>query len=255
MPVPQLAIFASRLMALGHQLHLKGARRSDLDLLQAIRITQLHGGGDGLCLPLEGVLIDAVRGVLLAPEPGAGLAGWPLSGFYLEGDTLVLRLPPLGITEKIWRDDLPVLLAGDPDLVIQPASDILDEDDRTLADTSVKQLVLRNLEAENTLLGLISNPKINQIPGLVAAVVTRCRSVRVLQVIASDRKLYTGHANKDVPRALLLSPCNVPVRTLRKFIHVKYVAKVDLLGLLKNNTSLRDDVAREIQSYLQFLGR
>jgi len=75
----------------------------------------------------------------------------------------------------------------------------------------------------------------------------------VLEVVASDRTLYTGHPNKEVPRALLESPVNVSVKMLRRFIHVKYVSKTDLRRMARDKSRLRKEVCREIDQYLDSL--
>lgn len=254
-PMPRLAVSASRLMALAHQLRSRNLRQSDLDLVTAVNTVQRHTRGDGLRLSLDAELHLAIAAILNDPEPGPGLARWPLSGLYLEGDDLVLRLPNVGFAERIWRDDLPVPPTTETDPELTSPLEALEEVEEVPEQEDVKQLVLRNIDSESMLLGLLSNPKIINIPGLVADIVIRCRSLIVLQMIASDRKLYTGFASQEVPRALLLNPCNIPLRLLRKFIHVKYVSRVDLQGLVKNSTNLRDEVAREIRSYLAFLSR
>ena len=112
---------------------------------------------------------------------------------------------------------------------------------------------MTNIGSVSVLSGLLRNPKIVAIPGLVAGVVQRCRSLLVLDLIANDRMLFTGFANKDVPRALLHNPCNIPIKSLRKFIQVKYVAKVDLQRMARDKVGLRDEVVKEIESYLKSL--
>jgi hypothetical protein len=84
-------------------------------------------------------------------------------------------------------------------------------------------------------------------------VVRRSRSVLVLETIARDRRLHTGFANRDVPLALLRSPCNVPVKALRKFTHVKHVSKVELQNAARDRAGVRDEVSKEIQVYLRSL--
>jgi hypothetical protein len=126
-----------------------------------------------------------------------------------------------------------------------------DEEDATAAE--LKRLVLANLDNVSVTLGFLQNARVIAIPGLVASIATRCRSLRVLDVIATDRRLHSGFANKEVPRALLLTPCNIPVKTLVKFIHVKYVSKVDLQRMAKDKTGMRREVIKEIERYLASL--
>jgi len=180
--------------------------------------------------------------------PSAGssrLAGWPLDGFRLEEDLLILRVPLEGRADRIWRDDLPATEA---------ASLTAEAEGKELDTAALKRLVLANLDNVSVTLGFLRNAKVTAIPGLVATIVARCRSSRVLELIATDRSLYTGYANKDVPRALIASPCNIPVKTLTKFVHVKYVNKIDLQRMAKDKTGIRREVIKEIQDYLDTLG-
>ena len=119
---------------------------------------------------------------------------------------------------------------------------------------ALKRLVLANLDNVSVTLGFLRNAKVVAIPGLVALIVARCRTVRILELIASDRTLYSGFANKDVPRSLLLCPCNIPVKSLTKFIHAKYVNKIDLQRMAKDKTGVRREVIKEIEAYLDTLG-
>ena len=91
------------------------------------------------------------------------------------------------------------------------------------------------------------------IPGLVSAVAVRTRSSLALETIASDRTLYTGFANQDVPLACLQNPLNVPVKLLRKFIHVKYVDRHDLKRIVKDRARYRREVVDEVKKYLSSL--
>ena len=78
----------------------------------------------------------------------------------------------------------------------------------------------------------------------------RCRSLRVLTLVATRRELFTGFANKNVPLNLLKSPCKIPLTLLRKFVHIRYVDKMSLARLTSRGGGIRDDVRREIQRYL-----
>ncbi|MHB8080349.1 MAG: hypothetical protein ACYDIE_13980 [Candidatus Krumholzibacteriia bacterium] len=194
------------------------------------------------------LLIGAGGPAAAGGEPASGAGGplaWALDGFRLGEGELLLRVPQEGRADRPWRHDLPV-----------PAVDAIDP--ATLADaldpTALKRLVLANLDNVSVTTGFLRNARVTAIPGMVAAIVTRCRTARVLDVIANDRNLYSGFANKDVPRALLLSPCNIPVKSLSKFIHVKYVHRIDLQRMAKDRTGIRREVMKEIQSYLATLG-
>ena len=65
--------------------------------------------------------------------------------------------------------------------------------------------------------------------------------------------MHTGFANRSVPLAVLRSPVNVPISVLRKFIHVKYVSKVDLKRIAVDQAGVRKEVGREVKKYLKSL--
>jgi hypothetical protein len=263
LPVRQLAAGMARLMALSHQLVRAGARRTELDPLVAARLVQENQTDTGFRLALDPELARTVGTVLMAPQLGPGLASWSLDGLEVVRDVLVLHEPDLGLSDRVWKHDLPTVADTDPELVAMLA-EVADEEDEEdvrerpdrkadMSVAAVKQLVMNNIGSTSIVLGFLRNDKITGIPGLVASVARRTRSARVLEVIAGDRKLYTGHANKDVPLACLLSPCNVSVKLLRKFVHVKYVAKVDLKRIANDPASVRPEVAAEVKNYIESL--
>lgn len=189
---------------------------------------------------------------VLAADPEAGTGAdpyslWPLDGFLLRGERLLLRVPDDGRSDRIWRDDLPCRATDEAEAAAAARTDEIDT-------AALKRLVLANLDNVSVTIGFLRNAKVVAIPGLVAQIVHRCRTVRVLEIIAQDRTLHSGYANKDVPRALLTSPCNIPVKSLSKFIHVKYVNKVDLQRMAKDRTGIRRELIKEIESYLATLG-
>ena len=288
LPMRRLAGAAARLMVLGAALRARGMRRTDLDLLAAVAIAQRHEREGEVRLPVGADLVAAVGGLLAtggvgsaltlpasatatalppgesdavdallaleqapAPAPGAGpgvvrdFRDWPADGFRLVADELVLRVPLDGRADRPWPHDLPVVAADGADKVITAAG---------LDAAALKRLVLANLDNVSVTLGFLRNARVTGIPGLVAAIVARCRAARVLEVIATDRSLHTGFANKEVPRALLVSPCNIPVKSLAKFVHVKYVNRLDLQRMAKDKTGIRREVLKEIQAYLDTLG-
>jgi hypothetical protein len=112
---------------------------------------------------------------------------------------------------------------------------------------------MTNLQSISVLLGFLRNPKVVAIPGLVEEVVHRTRNPKVIETIAMVRILHTGFANRTVPLACLRSPVNIPISVLRKFMHVKYVSKVDLKRLALDKAGIRKEVGREIQKYLSSL--
>lgn len=193
----------------------------------------------------------APHAVLAAgPEAGTGAdpySLWPLDGFLLRGERLLLRVPDDGRSDRIWRDDLPCRATDEAEAAAAARTDEIDT-------AALKRLVLANLDNVSVTIGFLRNAKVVAIPGLVAQIVHRCRTVRILEIIAQDRTLHSGYANKDVPRALLTSPCNIPVKSLSKFIHVKYVNRVDLQRMAKDRTGIRRELIKEIESYLATLG-
>ena len=252
-PVPQLAASVARLMALAHQLRLAGLRRTDMDLVTAVKIVQEYDAEGELRLPLVEELQEAVKGILIGPAQKDGLASWPLSGFQFDKSCLVLRLPGVGLGDRVWRDDLPVPAESSHETAASLEGEDQGQEQVSMQATAIKRLVLNNLGTVSVLLGFLRNPKIVAIPGLVNAVAQRCRVAHVLEFIATDRKLYTGFANQDVPLSLIKSPCNIPIKSLRKFIHVKYVSKVELRRMAKDKAGLRQVVVKEIAAYLKML--
>lgn len=192
----------------------------------------------------------ARAGLAAGPEAGIGAdpySLWPLDGIVLRGERLLVRVPDDGRADRIWRDDLPCRATDEAEAAGAARTEEIDT-------AALKRLVLANLDNVSVTIGFLRNPKVVGIPGLVAQIVHRCRSVRILEIIAQDRTLHSGYANKDVPRALLASPCNIPVKSLSKFIHVKYVNKVDLQRMAKDRTGIRRELIKEIESYLATLG-
>ncbi len=250
--IRQLAGPVARLLVVGHALAREGQRDTDLDLLSAVAAAQSHGTDGRLSLPLTPELETAVGNVLLRGKRGGSD---DLAGLEIVDGHLVLQNPQLGLGDRIWRHDLPTLLemqGRDPQL--EDLSEETEEEAEDRSATAVKQMVMNNMGCVSILLGFLRNPKVTSIPGLVADVVRRTRTGQILEVVAKDRRLTSGHANKDVPRALIESPVNVPVKSLRKFIHVKYISKTDLRRLARDKSRLRKEVCEEIQKYLDSLG-
>lgn len=130
---------------------------------------------------------------------------------------------------------------------------MVQEEEADEGQAAKKQLVLSNIGTTSVLLEFLRDAKMTSIPGLVEEIVNRTRNPQVLEVIASTRTLSTGFANRNVPLALLRSPVNVSVRTLRRFIHVKYISKLELKRLAQDKSGLRKEVHREIEKYLASL--
>jgi len=119
---------------------------------------------------------------------------------------------------------------------------------------SYKSLVLTYMDNDSFLAELLNNPKATGKPGVVALLALRCRSSRILSIIANRRDLYTGFSNKEVPYNLLVNPCKVSVSSLRKFIHVRYIDRITLQRLANRGSAAREEVRREITRYLGSLG-
>ena len=115
---------------------------------------------------------------------------------------------------------------------------------------SYRTLVMTYLDNDNFIFELLNNPRVLGQPGVIALISLRSRSMRILSIIANRRDLYTGFANKEVPLNLLQNPGKVPVSSLRKFIHVRFIDKTTLARLAGKGSSIRDEVRREIQRYL-----
>lgn len=257
MSVRQLAGPAARLLILGKALARTGLREGSLNLLDTVHLVLGHSPQGTLQIPLDADLQAAVECVLLSAKQG-GLDD--LAALQIRDGRLLLQQPRLALGDRIWRHDLPTIAEMQAALqqVLSPdeAETPAGQEPEPPVDTSaaaVKQMVMNNVGSVSILLGFLRNPKVTSIPGLVGEVARRTRSARILEVIMNDRALTSGHANKDVPRALLESPVNVSVKSLRRFIHVKYVSKTDLRRLAKDKARLRKEVCREIEIYLESL--
>ncbi len=256
-PLRRLAATVARVTVLAGVLRDRGLRATDLDLLSAVQLAQRFEADGELRLPL-GQELQAIVSEWLAPPASAAdaaaellaargqvaqrFAGWPRDGFCLLEDLLILRVPEEGRADRSWRDDLPTHTPAEPGGKDEEASV-----------AELKRLVFANLDNVSVTLGFLQNAKIISVPGLVAGIAARCRCARVLEVIAADRRLHSGYANKDVPRTLLLSPCNIPIKSLQKFIHVKFVNKIDLQRMARDKAGVRREVCREIEAYLDSL--
>jgi hypothetical protein len=161
-----------------------------------------------------------------------------------------LELPGFDLNEKLLTLDLkkiPAALFVDDEGVPR---DIDWFEVQKQNDVSYKSLVMSYMDNDNFLAELLNNPKATSKPGVISAIAQRCRSTRILSMIANRRDLYTGFSNKDVPLSLLMNPARVSVQSLRKFIHVRYVDRMTLQKLSGRGTSVREEVRREITRYL-----
>ena len=119
---------------------------------------------------------------------------------------------------------------------------------------SYKSLVMTYMDNDSFLAELLNNPKAASKPGVISAIALRCRSSRILTMIANRRDLYTGFAGKEVPLNLLMNPVRIPVTTLRKFVHVRYIDRPTLQRLSGRGSPAREEIRREISRYLNNLG-
>jgi hypothetical protein len=115
----------------------------------------------------------------------------------------------------------------------------------------MKSVIAQNMTRDSVLEALLNNPKVQQADGLVAFVAENSRSVAILSKIAKTRALHSGYANREVPLALLRSPCNIPVSLLRPFINVRNVPILELRNIVRAKAGLRREVKMEVEQYLQ----
>ncbi len=268
--VPIMAHCLLRMQALADRLTLLGVPEVELDLVTAAQLVQAHFPADGneaeYHLPLPPGFPRACGHILGVAESGMGKEVADLSDLSIRDDHLVIAIPEGG---AFLEHDFPAaacdptadgegdeILAWADDLQAEsdPAADDNDEIDPNLASvTELKHLVLTNIQSVSVLLGFLRSPKIVAIPGLVEEVVNRTRNPKVIETIAMVRILHTGFANRGVPLACLRSPVNIPINVLRKFMHVKYVSKVDLKRLALDKSGIRKEVGRGVKKYLEAL--
>ena len=79
------------------------------------------------------------------------------------------------------------------------------------------------LDNDSFLTTMLNNPKATNQPGLVALIAQRCRSLRILSMIANRRDLYTGFNNKTVPMNLVMSPAKIPLTTITFWFFIRLV--------------------------------
>lgn len=274
-PVHALAYGAARLMTLGGLMHKAGIRAQPQDLLSCLRLVLDYNGEDEVSIPVPSALLDGVATCLEKGQtlesgtrlPDSGPEGWPLGGVEILVGQLVVVLPTSAADFPAWPHFLPT--EGDHDPLLALALSGSESDSRSNPDdgeeagdekaeealnvSAMKNLVLTNIQSTSLVLGFLRNAKFTSIPGLVESVAVRTRNPRIIEVIATDRTLHTGFANRGVALACLRSPVNVPPKTLRRFIHVKFVSKVDLKRMAQDKAGVRKEVLREIKKYLETL--
>jgi len=185
---------------------------------------------------------DGVLEVLLRHVAG----GKELSSF--------LELPGFDLNDKLLTlqfKKVPAALFIDSDDVPRDIDWFEVQKDKGL---SYRSLVLSYMDNDSFLSELLNNPKATGKPGVVSIIALRCRSSKVLSLIANRRDLYTGFSNKEVPFNLLTNPAKISVSSIRKFIHVRYIDRVTLQRLSGRGSAAREEVRREIARYLNSLG-
>jgi len=268
--VPVMAHCMKRLQDLAERLAILGVPGVELDLVTAALLIQTHfptGGSEAeYHLPLPPGFPRACLHILEVAESGMGKEAADVSGMKVQGDFLIISIPEGG---AFLEHDFPAV-AGDPaedeqaDDIQSWAGELLAEPDAENKDdgkidlnvataTELKHLVMTNIQSTSVLLGFLRNPKIVAIPGLVEEVVHRTRNPVVIETICKVRILHTGFANRGVPLACLRSPVNIPLGTLRKFMHVKFVGRVDLKRMALDKAGIRKEVGREVKKYLKSL--
>jgi hypothetical protein len=208
-------------------------RTNVLKLTQSIDLHSLMLGvletvteGSSLWLRMEAKVIDAL-------DPDVAARGW--------------ERPEPDLLEIVLRDDqVHALLEPDgmPRLALPEAGP------RSL---SLKDLVRSQLRNDAFVLGILDNPRASSVPGIVEIIAGQCRSLRVLDKIARTTSLHTGAANKNVAAQLLMNPSRIPLTTLRRFMNVRFVSRVDLTQMTRNKSGMRPEVMQEIDQYLRTL--
>jgi hypothetical protein len=118
---------------------------------------------------------------------------------------------------------------------------------------SLTELVRREIENDPFILGILDNPRAAATPGLLPFVARESRSPRVLDKIIRVPRLHSGETNRDVPRLLLMNPAHIPLSSLRRFIHVRFISKTDLRRLGRSSPDVRPEISMEVAAYLRTL--
>lgn len=212
--------------------------------------------------------LAAVRGRLRGNEPPPDLLSTmhEVIRAYREGFPLRIRMEP-EIAGEIWpvaytwgtarqaHDGIRLRLREErvTAFVAPDGTPLLPEDPQPLdgPELSIEELVRMQMGNEPFILGVLDNSKITSRSRVVPILATLSRSLRVLEKIARVRALYTGPTNKDVPRLLLLNPTRIPISSLRRLIHVRFIAKRDLENIARQRSGVRREVQHEIGVYLK----
>lgn len=255
--IEKLSSAVAGLMTLHGRVQAAEGKEYRLDHLSAIALAQQYYRGEDLALPIDQeqeFFLQEILSDLKSESSGDGSSDdEALDIFTLKAGQLFLKLG-----SGSWPNGLPVVGDFEPnhpkDSANEDEGSVENEEKKEDLDASaIKHLVMSNIMSVSVLLGFLRNPKVISIPGLVADVANRTRNPQIIETIARDRALYSGFAVREVPLACLRSPCNVPPKTLRKFIHVKFVSKIDLKRMANDKTGIRKEIVREINIYLNNL--
>ncbi|RKZ10855.1 hypothetical protein DRQ50_14180 [bacterium] len=249
---------------------LRAELADDADLARLERVLQSLGR-DELAVPDPerglGLLLDLARAPgavsLMAADPDPLL----MAAFVLErGRRGVVAFPlPAGRGQEALQAGMKLpagVVLGETTLEVDCGAALLateadNENEKgprkNTGNSAIKEMVLGSMQSTSAILAFLRDPKVAAIPGLVEEVVVRTRNPQVLATIATDRTLHGGFANRGVPLALLRSPVNVSIKTIRRFIHVKYAAKIELKRMAIDTSGIRQEVNREVIKYLDSL--
>jgi hypothetical protein len=219
---PDLRVGTSLVDAINNHPEL-GGRGGDSDFLGALALFVEHGG-DGV---MEFIIPRGKKIPSLAKLPGMNA----------EDEMLSVELGKIQSDMLVNIDETPAEIDW-----VEAASGGYS--------ASYRSMVLSSMDNETFLMHILNNPKAVAKAGVVSLISMKCRSSRVLSVICNTRSLYTGIQNKDVPLNLILNPARIPVNSLRKFMHVRYIDRITLQKLAKSRGKIREEVRREIDLYL-----
>lgn len=220
--VAELAFFGGLVRLLAERL--RDVDHPVLDPARALLLALMARRSDGLGLELN------------AMEVRATSALWQALGVRPQAGRFLLPWIPRKYEPMLPEDGVPELaypaVRRSPDLRIQ---------------------VLGNLQNESVLCGLLQLPRVASLAGLVELITVRTRSIKVLLEIANRRELYTGAANRNVAKALLWHPSNIPVSALRKFVHVRFVDRQELAAISTRGSHARPEIRQMAERYLKSL--
>jgi hypothetical protein len=222
-----LAYYSQQFMKIGQQLFLAGIRPIPIDCLESVLYSYQYAQEHGVRIPV-------------GPSVASRLGDAMIEGVSIADGALIV---PFDL-HAARRVRAPL------GLPFPPSS----QEDESEDKGDVKKLVMTNINNTSILLGLLRNPKVVNKPGMVGFIANACRMPAVLEYIATTKRLHSGFANKDVPLAIVRSPVRLPVKLVRRFIHVKYIRGVELRRLARDKSGLRREIYDEIQDYLGSLG-